>query len=249
VWGYDAAIDTWKKGPDLPLPLHHTMAVTYKDEVVVLGGWTPANGNLSGASSDKVFALRSGAWVPLPPLPTPRIAAAAVTVGDKIVVVGGQTDGKLNPTTEVFDGTGWSAADPIPTPREHLAATTDGTYVYVVGGRDLSAGKNTFAFERFDPATGTWQNLPSMPTARGGVAATFVDGRIVAAGGEEPTRVLDTVEAYDVATGTWTRLAPLGVARHGMAMATVGTSVYTVGGARRPTHAASAATVEALDFS
>ncbi len=249
VWGYDAAIDTWKQGPDLPLPLHHLMAVTYKGEVVVMGGWTPVNGNLSGGSSDKVFALRNGAWVPLPSLPTPRIAAAAAVVGDKIVVVGGQTGGKLNPTTEVFDGTAWHDAAPIPTPREHLTATTDGTYVYAVGGRDLSSSKNTFAFERFDPATGTWQTMPNMPTARGGVAAAFIDGRIVAAGGEEPTRVLATVEAYDIDTGTWSTLAPLGVPRHGMAMAAIGDSVFTVGGAQRPTHAASAATVEALDFS
>jgi hypothetical protein len=34
-----------------------------------------------------------------------------------------------------------------------------------------------------------------------------------------------------------------------MALATVGNSVYSVGGAQRPTHQQSAATVEALDFS
>ena len=91
--------------------------------------------------------------------------------------------------------------------------------------------------------------MPNMPTPRGGVAAAFVDGRIVAAGGEEPTRVLPTVEAYDVATGTWSPLPSLPVPRHGISLATVGNSVYAVGGAQRPTHAQSAATVEALDFS
>ncbi|MBN9101942.1 MAG: protein kinase [Pseudonocardia sp.] len=249
VWGYDAAIDTWKKGPDLPIALHHTDAVTYKGDVVVLGGWTPQNGNLSAVVSDKVFALRNGTWAALPPMPEPRTAAAATVVGDKIIVVGGQNGGKLAPATEVFDGTSWSLAAPIPTPREHLAATTDGTYVYAVGGRDLSSSKNTFAFERFDPAAGTWQTMPTMPTARGGVAAACIDGRIVAAGGEEPTRVLATVEAYDIATGTWSTLAPLGVPRHGMSMAAIGNSVFAVGGAQKPTHADSAATVEALDFS
>jgi non-specific serine/threonine protein kinase len=249
VWGYDPAIDTWKQGPDLPLPLHHTTAVTYKGEVVVIGGWTPQNGNLSAIVSNKVYALRGGAWVELPPLPNPRVAAAAAVIGDKIVVVGGQANGKLVTATEVFDGTAWTDAAPIPTGREHLSATTDGTYVYAVGGRNLSSDKNSAAFERFDPVTGAWQTLPNMPTPRGGVGAAFVDGRIVAVGGEEPTRVLDTVEAYDVATGTWSTLAPLGVPRHGFALAAVGNSVFAVGGARRPTHQQSAATVEALDFS
>jgi serine/threonine-protein kinase PknK len=249
VYGYDPAIDTWTRGPDLPLQLHHLAAVTYRDELVVIGGWAPANGNLSGLVSGKVFALRNGAWVELAPLTHPRVAHAAAVVGDKIVVVGGQADNQLVAPTEVFDGTKWTDAAPIPTPREHLSATTDGTYVYAVGGRNLSSDKNTAAFERFDPATGAWQTMPNMPTPRGGVAAAFVDGRIVAAGGEEPTRVLPTVEAYDVATGTWSPLPSLPVPRHGISLATVGNSVYAVGGAQRPTHAKSAATVEALDFS
>ncbi len=249
VYGYDPVIDQWTRGPDLPLPLHHLAAVTYHDEVVVIGGWSPANGNLSGLVSGRVFALRNGAWVELAPLNHPRVAHAAAVVGDKIVVVGGQANDQLIPTTEVFDGTRWTDGAPIPTPREHMSATTDGTYVYAVGGRNLSSDKNSAAFERFDPATGAWQTMPNMPTPRGGVAATCIDGRIVAAGGEEPTRVLNTVEAYDIDTGTWSTLPPLPVARHGMALATVGNSVFAVGGAQRPTHQQSAATVEALDFS
>ena len=88
-----------------------------------------------------------------------------------------------------------------------------------------------------------------MPSPLGGDAATFVDGRIVVAGGEEPTRVLNTVFAYDVATGAWTSLPPLPVARHGMSVGAVGNTVYAIGGAQRPTHQQSAATAEALDFS
>ncbi len=249
VYGYDPVIDSWTRGPDLPLPLHHVAAVTYHNEVVVIGGWTPANGNLSGLVSGKVFALRNGAWVELPPLNHPRVAEGAAVVGDKIVVMGGQANDQLVAPTEVFDGTRWTDAAPIPTPREHMSAAGDGTYAYAVGGRNLSSDKNSAAFERFDPATGAWQTMQNMPTPRGGVAATYIDGRIVAAGGEEPTRVLPTVEAYDIATGVWSTLPDMPVPRHGIALATVGNSIYAVGGAQRPTHQQSAATVEALDFS
>ena len=44
-----------------------------------------------------------------------------------------------------------------------------------------------------------------MPTPRGSYGAAFIDGRIVAVGGEEPTRVLATVEMYDIANGKWRR--------------------------------------------
>src|SRR5207247_8859709 len=101
--GYDPAIDTWKAGPDLPLPLHHEMAVTYKGEQVVLGGWVPSGANLTATVSNRVFALRNGPWVELPKLNHPRSAAAAAVVGGKLVVVGGQAEGRLVTPSEVFD--------------------------------------------------------------------------------------------------------------------------------------------------
>ncbi|QDC12762.1 kelch repeat-containing protein [Rhodococcus ruber] len=248
VEGYDPAIDTWKVGPDLPLPLNHAMAVEYADELVVLGGWVPEGADLTARPSDRVFALRGGEWAELPAMPQARAAGAAVTIGDRIYVFGGQADDTLLTTTDVYDGSSWSTVADLPTPREHLAATTDGTYAYAVGGRDLAADKNVATVERYDPGTDTWTALPDMPTPRGGLGVTHLDGRIVAAGGEEPTRVLADVEAFDLITGTWSELPPMGVARHGLVVATVGTTVYAVDGAQRPTHAQSTALAEALDF-
>ena len=248
VEGYDPAIDTWKAGPDLPAPLNHPMAVEYNGELVVLGGWEPEGPNLTAHPSDRVFALRDGEWVDLPSMPQPRAAGAAVTIGDKIYVFGGQADNQLVAATDVFDGTSWTTVADLPNPREHLAATTDGTYAYAIGGRNLSSDKNTATVERYDPATDTWTRLPDMPTPRGGLGAAYLDGRIVAIGGEEPTRVLSEVEAYDIATGMWTELAPMGTARHGLVVATVGNTIYAIDGAQRPTHAQSIAIAEALDF-
>ena len=248
VYAYDAAIDTWTKAPDLPMPLHHVTAVNYKGELWVLGGWTPADGNQSGRNSDQVFALRDGKWAEMPKLLRPRVAAAAAVVADKIVLFGGQTNGQLTPQTEVFDGTAWTDAAPIPTPREHVAGSAGGGFVYAIGGRQLSSSKNLATFERFDPATNTWTSLPPMPTARGGLGAACFDGRLVVAGGELPRDVLGTVEAYDVDTGMWTTLTPLTTPRHGMAFDVIGNSIVAVGGAQKPTHAESTAKVEALDF-
>ncbi|MDV7242294.1 MULTISPECIES: protein kinase domain-containing protein [Rhodococcus] len=248
VEGNDPAIDTWKAGPDLPVPLNHAMAVEYGGELVVLGGWVPKGPNLTGTTSDRVLALRNGKWVDLAPMNETRAAGAAAVVGDKIVVAGGQADGELVATTEVFDGTKWTTVSHIPTPREHLAGVSDGTYFYAIGGRDLASDQNTAAVERYDPASDTWTTLPAMPTPRGGLGAAFIDGRIVTVGGEQPTKVLSTVEAYDVSAGTWSPLPPMPTGAHGMSVATVGHTVYAIAGALRPTHAESTATAQALDF-
>jgi N-acetylneuraminic acid mutarotase len=244
VESYDPKTGMWQPQPSLPIPLHHATAATYRGEVVVIGG---ASENLAEASN-KVFALRDGAWVELPALQHARAAAAAAVVGDKLVVVGGQNDKQLVAQTEVFDGQSWTQAADMPSPREHLAAVTDGVYVYTVGGRNLSADENSSAFERFNPASSTWDELADMPSARGSYGAAFVDGRIVAVGGEEPTRVLATVEMYDIASGKWTTVAPLGTPRHGQVVAGVGSTVYCIGGADRPSHEGPIDSVEALDF-
>ena len=116
-------------------------------------------------------------------------------MGDKIVVVGGQADGKLVRQTEVFDGKRWTDVAELPTPREHLAAASDGRYLYAVGGRDLSAAKNLPTLERYDPADDSWTKLDDMPDAVGSVGAAYVDGLVVTVGGEGVTEPSDAVQA------------------------------------------------------
>jgi non-specific serine/threonine protein kinase len=246
IEGYDPVINGWKAGPDLPVRLHHEMMVTFKGEVVVIGGWTPRGSDPSAEISDRVFALRAGRWVSLPSLNRPRAAGAAAVVGDRIVVVGGQADGRLLDTTEVFDGRRWSVGESIPTPREHLAAATDGRFVYAVGGRALSPDKNTAALERYDPAGDRWQRLPDMPTARGGLGAAIAGGHLFALGGESPTRVMGDVESYDIAARDWSTAASMRTPRHGISVVAIDRSLYSLGGAPRPGHASATAAAEAL---
>jgi N-acetylneuraminic acid mutarotase len=244
VESYNPRTGEWKTQPPLPIPLNHATAATYHGEMVVIGGAQDA----IATASNKVFAFHDGKWTELPALTHARAAAAAAVVGDKLVVVGGQNDKKLVPQTEVFDGKSWTQAADLPTPREHLAAVSDGVYIYTVGGRFLSSDDNSSAFERFDPGSGNWEKLANMPTPRGSYGAAFIDGRIVAVGGEEPTQVLATVEMYDIASGKWRALAPINTPVHGEVVAAVGSTVYVIGGADRPTHEGPVATVEALDF-
>jgi hypothetical protein len=159
-----------------------------------------------------------------------RGAAAAAVVGDAVVLAGGRDATTLLGPTEIFDGSAWRDAEPIPTRRDHLSGASDGRGLLTVGGRFLQPGALSAALERFDPAAGTWERLPAMPTARGGQGAALAGGRLVVAGGEDPTGVYAEVEAYDVAAQRWSTLPPLPTPRHGLAVERVGDKLLALVG-------------------
>jgi Kelch motif len=74
-----------------------------------------------------------------------------------------------------------------------------------------------------------------MPTARGGLTAAALDGRLHVAGGED----LDTGatfaehEVYDPAINRWATAAPMPTARHGLTSQAVADRWYVIGGGSR----------------
>ena len=230
-------------GPGLPLPLHHFTAVTYKGEAVVIGGFVPGD-ELTSDQSDGVYALRDGTWQKLPSLNHERGRGGAAVVGDKIVVVGGQADGKLVPQTEVFDGERWTDAAEIPTPREHLGAASDGRYLYAVGGRELSAAEQLRRLRAVRPGERALDRA-RRPCRRpaGGVGVAYAAGRIVVVGGEGATvgvRRRPGLRHRAAQRGRSCRRCR--AARHGVAVAVIKDSLYAFGGAtgaraRRPDQA------------
>jgi serine/threonine-protein kinase PknK len=112
--------------------------------------------------------------------------------------------------------------------------TADPTHLVPLplGGPLTSADKNSAAFDRFDPESET---PVDMPTPRESYGTTYIGGRIVAVGGEDPTQVLGAAEMYDIAEKKWIKLAPLPTPRHAEVVAAVSNTVYVIGGANRPT--------------
>jgi N-acetylneuraminic acid mutarotase len=58
-----------------------------------------------------------------------------------------------------------------------------------------------------------------MPTARSGIAAAGIEGRVFVFGGEGPAGTFNQVEAYDAGTNGWSSHARMPTARHGLGAA------------------------------
>jgi hypothetical protein len=243
---FDLATATWSPGPDLPVPVNHPMAATFDDTVVVLGGYL---GPGLRTPTDRVFALRDDGWEELAPMPEPRGAGGAATADGRLVVAGGVGPDGLADDAFVFELTAgtWSRIEGPPTAREHLGVAALGSDLFVVGGRTGGIGSNLAAAEAFDVGRERWRELPRMPTARGGSAATATSNGYVVSAGGEADRAFGEAEAFDVGAGRWLSLPQMPTARHGLGVVAVGTVVYTIAGGTVPGLSVSDA-VEAIDL-
>ncbi len=105
--------------------------------------------------------------------------------------------------------------------------------VETIGGRLLGDfSQNLNAHESL--TTGGWETLAPLPTARSGVAAVELNGRVYVFGGEAPTGTFNTVEAYSRQTDAWETVPPMPTARHGLGAAVVGDTIYVIGGGPTP---------------
>ncbi|OLE53306.1 MAG: hypothetical protein AUG51_13600 [Acidobacteria bacterium 13_1_20CM_3_53_8] len=130
----------------------------------------------------------------------------------------------------------WTTAPPMPTARQGFAVGVINGKLYAVGG-DSTIGPgyggvtpnplNTL--EVYDPATNAWSTLAPMPTARFGLTAGVINGKLYAVGGFN-SGYLRTLEAYDPATNTWSTLAPMPAARYEMAAEVIDGNLYVAGG-------------------
>jgi hypothetical protein len=232
VDAYSPARDRWRRLPDLPVGVHHAMAVGAGGRLYVLGGYT-----VEGVPLRTAFVLERGRWRALPRMPSARAAAGAGVAAGKIVVAGGVTAGepRLARNALSFDlrTRRWSVV-PGPTPREHLGVAALGGTVYAVAGRTAGLDTNLLHFESYRPGDRRWRRLSPVPDPRGGTGAAGLNGQIVSVGGEEPAGTIREVLAYRVADRRWVQLDDLRTPRHGVGVAAFGGRVYVIGGGPEP---------------
>src|SRR5262249_11606085 len=149
----------------------------------------------------------------------------------------GERGGIPVPTASVYDPATntWSALPPLPEARTDLAAAAANGRLYVIGGPTSDstiaapAGLPTVCI--FDPATRQGTTGDPMVTARSGLAAVALNGKIYALGGQNGGTSLKTVEVYDSQANAWAAAPSMREARSNLAATAQGdTTIYTLGG-------------------
>jgi N-acetylneuraminic acid mutarotase len=200
---YDPAARTWRDGAPMLTPRGALTLAVVDGKIHAIGGNAAKGAGLAphehgapqadnSVATHEVYDPAVDAWTRLAPMPTPRNHLGAAVTGGKIHVVGGRVRGNMELTThEIYDPAAgsWTTGPPLPTGRSGIAVVAHRGLVYVFGGETVRTLRSrTFEeAERYDPASGRWERLPPMPTARHGLGAASLGEAIhVLSGGPKP---------------------------------------------------------------
>jgi RNA polymerase sigma factor (sigma-70 family) len=228
VEAYDPATDTWTRKADMPTR-REPCAVTVDGKIYAIGG---LQHGVVVVPTVEVYDPATNRWTRKADMPTAREFHAACVIDGRIYVSGGSPThiGGLTglATVEVYDPATdtWTQVSDMPMARhDHSASVVDGK-VYIIGGADdavirlweegkIDTGRLNELFSIvyvYDPGTDTWTTAADpLPTARGGLTAAVVDGKIYAIGGGQGSTKLSRVEEYDPGLpGDITVISPAG---------------------------------------
>jgi N-acetylneuraminic acid mutarotase len=232
---FDFRTGRYEELPPLPRELNHVALAEWEGDVYAVGGLEDDLEQYVATGDAWRYRVDERRWEPIAPMPTPRGAAGAAVIGDKLYVVGGLADRNRLRTLEAYDlRTGrWEQLEPMRVERDHLGVAALDGKLYALGGRQEDERPLT-DFERYDPATGSWERLTGIPEATAGFGFEVYGGRLVAAGGEDLSRrvLTGSVWAYSPESDSWTRLPSMTWPKHGFAMVEHGGRLWAFSGSR-----------------
>ncbi len=244
---YDIKTSRWETRSAPPLEMHHFQAVTYKDEIYVVGAFTGNYPHETPIPRIYIYNPAQDKWREGPEIPANRRrgSGGAILYQNKIYLVSGIIDGhwdghvtwfdEYNPATNT-----WRQLPDVPRARDHVQVAVVNNQLVVAGGRRTSARTKEVLdlmvgeVDIFDFKKNQWRTAPAdqnIPTRRAGAAAVTLGNQVLIIGGESQQELAhNETEAFDVRTNTWQKLSPLQTGRHSMQALVYKNQVYIAAG-------------------
>jgi hypothetical protein len=199
----NTAEDTWVEKASMPTARGGLGVAVVDGKIYVIGGSSESHGFLG---TNEMYDPTTDKWVSKAPMPTPRAYFAIAAFQGKIYCMGGQVGWYQEPaadylwgpkTTSLVEVYGvakdaWSTLEPMPYSSYYLSASVINDKIYVV-----SPG---VAYV-FDPSTGSWNKIASMPYPPGGAWAKPLPmasvGQTILVSGQLGSRILVYNTTYD----------------------------------------------------
>lgn len=198
---YDKRTNTWRELAPRPVMAHGYQLAAAGNYIYAFGGFTFSDAHKPGWKSISTidrYDIRTNAWTTIGKLSTPRSSNVAVTIGEKVYLVGGwdstpkapnDYEGTFQSSIDIFDlKTETISIAPYKMPNPLRRAFTGIAYkdqILLVGG--LGVGSSHFELVSnvtlMDPETGIATELPPLPFATFAPAAETIGDELFVFGG------------------------------------------------------------------
>jgi hypothetical protein len=206
----------------LAVAVHSAAGVTFGGKQYLYAGAT--TGEVAGIQQIVPGSTATSAGS----LPSARADLVAVTVGTKVVLLGGFDGTKaLADVLVSTDGVHFTVLTKLPVPVRYAAAVVRGDQIYLYGG-DV-AGKQTDDIQRIDVTAGTATVVGHLPEPIGHEAALVFGGTVWLAGGTTPTGTSARLYRSDDGV-SFVKAGALPAPRSDAGVAMVGGVGYLIGG-------------------
>src|ERR1700736_5568311 len=196
----------------LPVALEESAAAAAGGRLYVMGGF-----DAIGTSLRTVWVFDGSAWSAGPRLPLGLDHTSAATLDDHVYLAGGHSFGRDSPRLFRLDGSSWTELASMHHERGGHALIAAAGKLYAIGGNN--AFSNVGPAEVYDPNTGAWTDLPSLPAPRNHVSGFVFGANVCVAGGRSPATT--RVDCFNVESSSWVRFPDLPRATSGAGAATL----------------------------
>ena len=245
---FNAKTNRWIQGAKPPIEIHHFQAVTYDDDIYIIGAMTGKYPHEKPLDKILIYQTKHNQWIWGNTIPEKRRRGSAGVVVKKDVayVVCGITDGHWSGHVSWVDSynfkTGnWTILNDAPRARDHFHAAIYQNKIYCASGRNSSAKtKQTFNLtisevDMYDIEKKNWITLPktaNLPIERAGASSIIKNGKLVVIGGESASQKTahNQVEVLNLSTNKWELSAQLKRGRHGTQAILYKNKIYTTAG-------------------
>ncbi len=211
---YDPVTNTWEALNSMSVARAGLASAVLNGKLYAIGG--------EGLSSVEVFDPNTGNWTAGVALPSEVNHGTAITVSDKIYLVGGRNslNQDINQVLSFDPSTNqWIAKANMPTARH-------GHKLVWFEGRIWAIGGSINKVESYAPTTNSWQNEVSLTTGRNWPVAWIANGRIYCGGGQN----LNSTEYYDPVTKQWSSGGNFPENKYGADAVVLNDKAYIMGG-------------------
>ncbi len=211
IYTYEVATDVWVS---MDSPTMKSALTIYRSQLVLVGGEESTTGTLRVTNQLWVLQDEQTWTQSLPPMPTARHSASAISSGDHLVVAGGEV-GLATNLVEVYDGLQWVRADALPVACLDIKSTYSEMWYLIGGYRQSNSVFYTSLHSLVEKATqqpphspdsseqqSVWKTLPDVLFERS--STTTLGGALLAVGGRDSGgKRSSSIRMYSPLTHSW----------------------------------------------